>query len=124
MRLFSFFLFILISTTTSVSAQTVYKTRTGKKYHVATCQYIRHGATAIKIEEARKLRLGACLRCKPDVNAARSANTFPRRAVPAPKTTSPPSTGTTTVQCKGTTQAGNRCKRKTKNKSGYCYQHG
>jgi endonuclease G len=29
----------------------------------------------------------------------------------------------TNVQCKGTTQSGDRCRRKTTNKSGYCYQH-
>ena len=28
------------------------------------------------------------------------------------------------VQCKGTTQKGLRCKRRTKNPSGYCWQHG
>lgn len=27
------------------------------------------------------------------------------------------------VQCKGTTQKGKRCKRKTTNSSGYCWQH-
>lgn len=123
MRLFSFFLFILISTTTTVSAQTVYKARTGKKYHIATCHHVRHGAQAIKLEEARKLKLGACLHCKPDTHI-RSATTFPRTALPTPKKSSPPATTSVSVQCRGTTQAGNRCKRKTKNKSGYCYQHG
>jgi len=29
-----------------------------------------------------------------------------------------------TVQCKGRTQKGDRCKRKTTSPNGYCYQHG
>jgi endonuclease G len=33
------------------------------------------------------------------------------------------STGTIAVQCSGTTKAGNRCRRKTKDASGKCYQH-
>jgi len=34
-----------------------------------------------------------------------------------------PNTKNANLQCKGTTQAGERCKRKTTNSSGYCYQH-
>ena len=30
---------------------------------------------------------------------------------------------TTTVVCNGTTKKGNNCKRKTKNASGFCYNH-
>lgn len=30
---------------------------------------------------------------------------------------------TTAKRCKGTTQSGNQCKRRTKSKSGYCWQH-
>jgi len=34
-----------------------------------------------------------------------------------------PKTINANLQCKGTTQSGDRCKRKTSNSSGFCYQH-
>lgn len=39
------------------------------------------------------------------------------------KTSGRNESGCTSVQCHGTTKAGNRCRRTTTNCSGYCYQH-
>lgn len=106
--LFTAFLFIAISG----SAQYVYKTKTGEKYHKESCHYLKHSKAKISLEDAvKKYGLEACKVCKP----------------PKPKqstsTTRTSGTNCETVQCKGKTRKGDRCKRKTKNCNGYCYQH-
>jgi hypothetical protein len=40
-------------------------TRTGKKYHKSSCQYVRGGYTLMKIEKAKEL-YDPCSRCNPD----------------------------------------------------------
>lgn len=94
---------------------TVYKTKTGKKYHTKTCHYASASGTAVALEDAKKLGLTACSVCKPTttVNSA-SKTTTPTRTSPT----------STSRQCRGKTKAGARCKRITKSASGYCYQHG
>jgi hypothetical protein len=43
---------------------TVYVTKTGKKYHVGTCQYLSKSKIAISLTEAKKLYT-PCSVCKP-----------------------------------------------------------
>lgn len=43
---------------------TVYVTKTGKKYHTATCQYLKQSKIPMKLKDAKK-RYTACSRCKP-----------------------------------------------------------
>jgi hypothetical protein len=98
------------------NGQVVYKTKTGSKYHKAG-HY--ESSTAISLSEALKLGLEPCAICKPQGN-----NTSPTGATPLvsePKST--PAKTTTSRQCRGTTKAGQRCKRMTTDASGYCYQH-
>ncbi len=45
---------------------TVYKTRTGRKYHRADCSSCRRGATAVSRADARRGGLEPCRRCHPD----------------------------------------------------------
>lgn len=44
---------------------TVYKTRTGDKYHRDGCRYLRKSKIAIKLSEAKRDGLIACKVCKP-----------------------------------------------------------
>jgi micrococcal nuclease len=44
---------------------TVYVTRTGRKYHTASCRYLRKGATAMKLRDAVKAGYAPCSVCKP-----------------------------------------------------------
>lgn len=107
----------LFVTALSVSGQveqdTVYVTRTGEKYHLSHCQYLKNSSIAIAHAEAEKLGYTPCSVCKPT-----------RRA-----TTVAPATSTTVAkpvasrQCTGMTQKGQRCKRMTTNVNGRCYQH-
>lgn len=44
---------------------TVYRTRTGSKYHRAGCQYLAKGSIPISLKDAAAKGLGPCSRCNP-----------------------------------------------------------
>lgn len=78
-------------------AQTVYKTPSGKKYHIATCRSVKNMSEEISLEEALKAGLERCKICK-----AKLAKAY---ATPLQKV----QRTTTGVQCKGLTKSGSRC---------------
>jgi hypothetical protein len=47
-----------------LTAQTVYVTETGKKYHAKNCDIVKTGKKGITLEEAKKKRLEPCKVCK------------------------------------------------------------
>ncbi len=109
----------------SAESKKVYITRTGEKYHTASCRYIKTSGKAVDLSEAVK-SYEPCKVCKPSkLSSSDSTNvTTTPRIVPAEidyRKSSQKST--TSVQCSGTTKAGNRCKRKTTSANGRCYQH-
>ena len=109
---------LFVSLITNANAQTVYKTPTGKKYHVKG-HY--ESGIPISLSEAKGLSLGPCAVCKPIVSA--DSNTQSEAANPV-LTQSKPNTNTSqSRQCRGTTKAGQQCKRMTTDSAGYCYQH-
>ncbi len=118
MRINLILIFILVSAGWA-DTQTVYKTRTGEKYHIQKCQYVRNGAQAITMEMAGNLGLIACKVCKPG-DSKRSQLISP---APSSATSSTATLRQVAVQCKGKTRKGLRCKRKTRNANAYCYQH-
>ena len=94
----------------SLKAQTVYKTPSGAKYHLATCHMVKNVSEEITIAKANELGLEPCKICKPSVSLAQT----PQKTAQGQNTT---------VQCKGFTKAGSRCKHMTAIANGYCYQH-
>ncbi len=108
-----YFLPILLLTTISFNtyAQQVYKTPSGKKYHLASCHMVKNVSEKLSLEEATELGLEPCKICKPEVGATKT---------PAPNKAQGQHT---TSQCKGLTKSGTRCKHKTSIANGYCYQH-
>lgn len=60
---------ILVMAVTASAIQgsdpTVYKTRTGDKYHVAGCRYLRKSKLAIKLSEAKIEGPFPCKVCEP-----------------------------------------------------------
>lgn len=44
---------------------TVYRTKSGTKYHRGGCSYLRGGAIPISLNDARARGLGPCSRCSP-----------------------------------------------------------
>lgn len=106
-------LFLALSVT--VYSQTCYVTKTGSKYHMPSCSYLKYSKIPHELSKATEAGYTACSQCKPT-----------KAKLQAVKQTSPVKVIHTTsaVQCRGKTKAGARCKRRTKNASGFCYQHG
>ena len=96
----------------SASAQDIYKTPSGAKYHLSTCRSVKNVSQKITHEEAIEFHLTPCLICKPE-------NIYKGKILPVK---SPQGEGQTT-QCKGKTKAGSRCKHMTRIGNGYCFQH-
>ena len=117
-------LFCFLLVTSLTYAQTVYVTKTGKKYHEATCRYVSATASSLTVKEANSRDYTPCSVCKP---ATITSETTTANSLYIPsKQTSASATGSraTSVQCSGRTKKGTRCKRNTTNANGYCYQHG
>jgi len=104
----------------TVVAQTVYKTPSGKKYHSAYCRYVKNVSTKITVAEARKMDLSACSQCRPDQAGRSNVSLGGGLGI---KNGEAKGVRNASVQCKGTTKSGARCKRMTKNINSYCFQH-
>jgi TnpA family transposase len=50
---------------TQTKEQTVYVTKTGKKYHTATCRYLSKSKIAISLKDAKAKGFTPCSVCKP-----------------------------------------------------------
>lgn len=93
-------------------SQTVYKTPSGAKYHTAECRMVKNVSRAIPISDAIALGLQPCKICHPLIKTY-SLSLHTKKAKGE----------SNTVQCKGYTKAGTRCKHRTSIANGYCYQH-
>ncbi|SHG88437.1 hypothetical protein SAMN05443549_10822 [Flavobacterium fluvii] len=102
--------FLLISL--NAKSQNVYKTPSGAKYHMATCRMVNNVSQEMTLTDAVAIGLAPCKICKPPIIES-SYTTSPKKAKGESKT----------VQCMGTTKAGNRCKHMTNIANGYCFQH-
>lgn len=102
---------LLLLFSVSSKAQTVYKTPSGVKYHLAICQMVKNVSEQLTINKAKDLGLQPCKICKPQniYSSDYSTNKAKGQNV--------------TAQCKGFTRAGTRCKHMTSIANGYCYQH-
>jgi hypothetical protein len=103
---------ILLLFSYSASSQNIFKTPSGEKYHLETCRMVENVSKQISVEEAKKLGLQPCKICKPKILSLYSTT-------PSPKS----GTQKESVQCKGITKKGTRCKHMTRIGNGYCFQH-
>ena len=106
------YLFCLLLFSSAVLAQKVYKTPSGAKYHLGSCRMVENVSEEISLEKASKLGLTYCKICKPQNYTAlgfKSSNNAQGQ--------------NQTVQCKGKTKKGTRCKHRTSIANGYCFQH-
>ena len=106
----------------SAFAQTVYITKTGKKYHEQTCRYLSRSSFAISLTEAIERGYDPCSICKPVTSENSGIPKQGKKDVQNIKVLSPPSAQS--VQCSATTKKGSQCKRTTKSANGRCWQHG
>jgi len=105
-------LIFLLLLSLSVKSQNVYKTPSGAKYHLATCRMVNNVSKEMTIMEATEMGLAPCKICKPP--SITGSNIV---------SSNKPKGQSNTVQCKGTTKAGNRCKHMTSIANGFCFQH-
>jgi hypothetical protein len=110
MRQFIILCFLLLSFT--VKSQNVYKTPSGAKYHLATCRMVKNVSQELTLADAVEMGLQACKICRPPTSS--SANFVQKKNAKGESSS---------VQCKGMTKAGNRCKHMTRIANGYCFQH-
>ncbi len=103
--------FLLFSLSSNPAiAQNVYKTPSGAKYHLGNCSYVKNVSQEITLSQAAELGLGPCKVCKPKQITSNGIVNNPRGEG-------------ITVQCKGITKKGTRCKHMTSIGNGYCFQH-
>jgi hypothetical protein len=135
LTLFIWCIGLLACTAPPVEAQTVYITKTGKKYHDEYCQYLSHSKVEIELSKALELGYGACSVCKPVTeveDSPEAEEATPASSKPDPGNTPAPSSkqahpapakkATTSSQCSALTKAGARCKRAA-SANGRCWQH-
>ncbi len=110
MKFLTVFLFFL---TVNLTAQTVYKTPTGTKYHLSDCRMVKNVSFALSVEKALKEGLAPCKICEPPFRTVSGSVSKPKKA----------SGQNSTNRCFATTKAGTRCKRNTSIGNNFCFQH-
>lgn len=113
LRSFLVIVFLLISSI-AVTAQTVYITKTGTKYHSDGCQYLRKSQITTTLQKALNAGYDACSRCNPPISG---------NVIPEPVKTNTQSEQQYSSRCAATTKKGTQCKRNAANGSSYCWQH-
>jgi len=104
--------FMALMVSVNSFSQKIYKTPSGTKYHLGSCRMVNNVAEEVSLQRALDLGLGPCRICKPNAintNQLHSSNT--------------PQGAKSTMQCKGITKAGTRCRHRTSLANGFCYQH-
>jgi len=102
----------------ATTTETVYVTKTGEKYHRASCPSLARSQIPMSLAEAAA-RYGACSICKPPTLAS------PAEAAPpasAPKTVAQPAP-VSAGRCQAVTKRGSQCSRRAQAGSNYCWQH-
>jgi hypothetical protein len=105
---------------TTLDSTTVYITDSGTKYHKRGCRYLSKSKYSRKLSEAKAQGYSACKVCKPSSSNKSNTSSY---TPSSPKKTVSNASPTSSSQCTGKTQSGTRCKRKTSDSSGKCYQH-
>tara|TARA_R110002050_G_scaffold202806_1_gene338017 strand:- start:17717 stop:18076 length:360 start_codon:yes stop_codon:yes gene_type:complete len=119
MKIIKIVLFIFsIAFVSNITAQNVYTTKTGEKYHKSSCKYLKYSKKEITLKKAKLLGYSACAVCKPTGKNTQVKTTSTKSSLLNTQTQK-----TTATQCTSKTKTGTRCKRKTKNANGKCYQH-
>ena len=113
-------LFIVGVNATFAQAEKVYVTRTGAKYHRASCTSLRSSKIEMPLAEAAA-RYDACKICRPPVPTAAASPAAPVDQRQAPAASAEPAPRST--RCQATTKKGTQCSRRAQAGSSYCWQH-
>lgn len=109
---------ILCFLTFSATAQDIYKTPSGKKYHLESCRMVNNVSEKVTLRSAaEQYGLSPCKICHPPIASSYGYNTITT-------TSKNKAQGTDSKnQCHGTTKAGFQCRHYTSIGNDYCYQH-
>ena len=107
-RLLFIFLFSI-----SISAQTVYKTPSGSKYHLSNCRMVKNVSSALNIDKAIRDGLFSCKICKPPFRQSLGIVSKSKKTAGE----------NSQNRCFAITKKGSRCKRKTRIGNNFCFQH-
>lgn len=117
------FLFLFWVSSAFAQDQSVYVTKTGEKYHKSDCRYLKYSKIEVSLKEAISKSYSACSVCKPPTKSntgIAKQDSVQKAPSKIPNTDVKKAVAT---RCTATTQAGNRCKRMTKESNGKCWQH-
>jgi hypothetical protein len=106
---------------TFAQAEKVYVTKTGSKYHRASCSSLSKSKIEMPLAEAAK-HYGACKNCKPPIPPAvpaTGAGGASAAKAPAVERAAPVESG----RCQATTKKGTQCSRKAQSGRRFCWQH-
>lgn len=96
-----------------LSAQTVYKTPSGAKYHLSSCRMVKNVSSALPLEKAVREGLSFCKICNPPQSPTLGIIGKPKKTA-----------GTNSQnRCSATTKSGTRCKRNTRIGNNFCFLH-
>lgn len=111
----------LIFTFVAVS-QTVYVTKTGKKYHESGCGSLSSSSFSLTLDEAIQQGYTPCKRCNPPTTVSGKTSNEIKTVVPQ-TTKKTKEKNTYSSRCIATTKKGTQCKRNAEPGSNYCWQH-
>ena len=109
----------LMSISVVCLSQTVYITKTGKKYHKEKCSYLRSSSIPTELSEALNRGLGACSICNPP----QESNQPPQKPITPSTPREIPKQIPQSNRCTAITKAGTQCSRAPRS-NGLCWQHG
>lgn len=118
---FIVFAFLLFSSYQEIISQTVYITKTGKKYHSVDCSSLRRSSIPIELKDAINRGYDACSKCNPP-ELSSNKTTVKEKSSSVEKSST--KSTVTSGRCQATTKKGTQCKRNARAGSKYCWQHG
>lgn len=105
-------------------AQTVFITKSGKKYHTENCSSLRSSSIPITLSEAIQKGYTPCSRCNPPTYSGSSTNTNKSQLIDnSAPTLNSDNKYSTTKRCIAITKKGTQCTRNAEEGSDYCWQH-
>ncbi len=117
LRRITFFFFCFLVLGSDLFSQTVYRTKTGKKYHSESCRYLSKSKIAIPLEDALNQNYTPCKICSPPVALSSNSKIKLKSSVLTNKNEN------ISNRCIAITKKGTRCKRMAQAGSQYCWQH-
>ena len=79
-------LLLILCASLTACAQTVHYTRTGEKYHIAYCKYLRKSDYTCTLKEALQRGLTPCSHCNPPTEVEKPKEEKKKPARPVKKT--------------------------------------